>query len=514
MDKRDIDSMSEKELQKLIIQEKINGVSDAELGKKYGINYKYIENIITKTQGLNISNLNVSKKVKSLQPKLFHEEQTSVWSFKQRGNWATHSGEYRGNWSPYIPRNIILKYSDPGDLVLDYFCGSGTTAIECKLLGRKCIALDINDQAIELTKTNLNFSVDEQGSLFGQETGVQIYEPQVMVGDARDLSVLPENSIDLICAHPPYANIIHYTESNINDLSSLGFDDFLAEMAKVAKESFRVLKPGKKCTILIGDSRKQKHVIPLGFKLIQVYLEAGFKLKELIIKRQYNCKTTGFWYSNSIKHNFLLLSHEYLPIFEKPAENSPEYIMEEIATYGIVSPYSKNIKLEGTPKEFETTTVWIFPNKDYDNLLYKNVIERYAPEKKYSIIEFKTSLENIISLNLAENLELIYIKPFFLNENSTIGQVNQYLHSLSNFVNQVLLQLNNLRYIVIQTSDVRIDDYLEPLAKDITDLLQADQLWLKEIIILTQETNQEYQKSDNKLTIVHQYLLVYEVRYA
>ena len=40
MDKRDIDSKSEKELQKLIIQEKINGVSDAELGKKYGINYK------------------------------------------------------------------------------------------------------------------------------------------------------------------------------------------------------------------------------------------------------------------------------------------------------------------------------------------------------------------------------------------------------------------------------------------------------------------------------------------
>jgi hypothetical protein len=74
--------------------------------------------------------------------------------------------------------------------------------------------------------------------------------------------------------------------------------------------------------------------------------------------------------------------------------------------------------------------------------------------------------------------------------------------------------LNNLRYIVIQTSDVRIDDYLEPLAKDITDLLQADQLWLKEIIILTQEPNQEYQKSDNKLTIVHQYLLVYEVKYA
>ena len=85
-----------------------------------------------------------------------------VWSFKQRGSWATHSGEYRGNWSPYIPRNVILKYSKPGELILDYFCGAGTTAVEAKLLGRKCIAFDINDKAIELAKRNVDFEVDPQ----------------------------------------------------------------------------------------------------------------------------------------------------------------------------------------------------------------------------------------------------------------------------------------------------------------------------------------------------------------
>ncbi len=513
MDKRDRINKSEKELQELIIKEKIDGISDAELGKKYGVTHKYIENIITKTQGLNISKLNVSKKIKTLQPKSFHEEQTSVWSFRQRGNWATHSGEYRGNWSPYIPRNIILKYSDPGDLILDYFCGAGTTAVECKLLGRKCIAMDINDQAIELTKRNLKFSVQsDQDSLFRQESIDNIYEPQVMVGDARDLSAISENSIDLICAHPPYANIIHYTESNKNDLSSLGFNDFLSEMAKVAKESFRVLKPGKKCAILIGDSRKQKHVIPLGFELIQVYLSAGFKLKELIIKRQYNCKTTGFWYTNSIKHNFLLLSHEYLPIFEKPVENPQKYLMEEKATYGNITPYSKNIKIEGTPKEFETTTVWIFPEKDFDDLLYKNVVERYSSEKKYSFIDFGASLDYPNSLNLREDTELIYATLFLANENSNINQVKHYLNNLSNLVNQVLLQLSKLRYIVIQTSDVRIDDFLEPLAKDITDFIQDNRLWLKEIIIVTSETN-AYQNSSDELVIVHQYLLVYEIKH-
>ncbi|MCM8784586.1 MAG: site-specific DNA-methyltransferase, partial [Candidatus Omnitrophica bacterium] len=153
---------TERELQEAILQEKARGTPDLEIGQKYGVTFSYIERLITKSQGVNVSSLSVSKKIKRLQPKEFREEQTTVWSFKQRGNWATHSGEYRGNWSPYIPRNVILKYSKPGELVLDYFCGAGTTAVECKLLGRKCIALDINDKAIELAKKNVDFSIESQ----------------------------------------------------------------------------------------------------------------------------------------------------------------------------------------------------------------------------------------------------------------------------------------------------------------------------------------------------------------
>jgi len=64
-------------------------------------------------------------------------ETTTVWGFPDRGDWATHSGKYRGNWSPYIPRNVILRYSNENDVVLDQFVGSGTTLVEAKLLGRR-----------------------------------------------------------------------------------------------------------------------------------------------------------------------------------------------------------------------------------------------------------------------------------------------------------------------------------------------------------------------------------------
>ena len=203
---------TEKELQETILQEKARGTPDLEIGQKYGVTFRYIERLITKSQGVNISAFNTSKKVKTLHPKDFKEEQSTVWSFKQRGNWATHSGEYRGNWSPYIPRNVILKYSKPGELVLDYFCGAGTTAVECKLLGRKCIAFDVNDRAIELAKRNVRFSVESQQlSLVEEESRLKIYEPELSLGDARDLFDLSDNNIDCICAHPPYAGKINYS---------------------------------------------------------------------------------------------------------------------------------------------------------------------------------------------------------------------------------------------------------------------------------------------------------------
>jgi len=69
---------------------------------------------------------------------------TTVWSFPKRGAWATHKGDYRGNWPPQIPRVLIEKYSKEGDTVLDPMAGSGTTCIEAILLGRNCIAVDLN----------------------------------------------------------------------------------------------------------------------------------------------------------------------------------------------------------------------------------------------------------------------------------------------------------------------------------------------------------------------------------
>ena len=77
------------------------------------------------------------KAIKRFAPKDFKLEYLNVWSFPHRGNYATHRGNYRGNWPPQLVRNLLLRYSKPNDTILDQMCGSGTTLVECKLLSTR-----------------------------------------------------------------------------------------------------------------------------------------------------------------------------------------------------------------------------------------------------------------------------------------------------------------------------------------------------------------------------------------
>ena len=248
----------------------------------------------------------MKKKITKWGPENFELEMTTHWSFPQRGDWATHDAKWRGNWSPYIPRNVILRYSKEGELVLDQFAGGGTTLVEAKLLNRDIIGVDVNDIALERCREKVSF--EHEGA-----TG-KVY---IRKGDARNLDFIQNESIDLICTHPPYADIIHYSEDIAEDLSLLKIRDFLKEMEKVASESYRVLKNGKFCAVLMGDTRKKGCMIPMSFDVMKIFQDAGFTLKELIIKEQHNCKATGYWKTNSVKYNFLLIAHEYLFIFKK-----------------------------------------------------------------------------------------------------------------------------------------------------------------------------------------------------
>ena len=277
---------------------------------------------------------------------------TTVWSFPKRGSWATHKGDYRGNWPPQMARALILMYTELGDTVLDPMVGSGTTCIEAKLLGRNCIGVDINYKAVMLTLHRLYWLEQYLEKLAHSGWGLERFfgglgpvdkvsiedmlraKVEIYHGDARSLDKIANESIDLVATHPPYYNIIRYGGSVLpGDLSAAkSLEEYLSMMYQVAKEAYRVLKPGKYMGILVGDTRIHKHYVPITHYVLEVLLKAGFILKEEVVKIQHKMKTTREKWAKLKERDFLLIYHEKLYILRKP-ENTADYKKHKYSSY-------------------------------------------------------------------------------------------------------------------------------------------------------------------------------------
>jgi DNA modification methylase len=263
------------------------------------------------------------KRITKWEPENFTLEKTTVWDFPQRGNWAVHQGNYRGNWPPQVPRNLIKRYTKEGDIVVDAFSGGGTTLIEAWLLNRRSIGLDISKLAIQ----NTNQKLKDMYARANEEKVINlnpIYRPLVLEENSLELSVIlaqyniNRNEVKLVCAHPPYLNSIKYT-NNIYDLAMIhDVETFGKKIQAFAKEVKKILAPDGICAVLIGDIRKNKKIIPLGFKVLNSFLIEGFDIENIIIKTQHRDKSSEFWVGH--KSNLILMAHEYLLIMKPKAK--------------------------------------------------------------------------------------------------------------------------------------------------------------------------------------------------
>jgi len=224
-------------------------------------------------------------------------ETTTLWDYPKQsyGKKPKGNNKFQGVTPAFIIWNMVQRYTKQGDLVVDPMAGSGTTIDVCEEEGRRVIGYDIYPQ-----------------------------HPKVIKNDSRKIP-LEDNSVDMVFIDSPYGDNVSYSDDPEN-IGKISAEDpkFYEELGKVAKEVYRILKPGKVMGWLIGDQWVKRKFTPVGFKIYEMLIdEAGFEPIDLIcVTRRNQSSNTRIWHYRAQKFNFFLRGFKYLILARKPEEKS------------------------------------------------------------------------------------------------------------------------------------------------------------------------------------------------
>ena len=85
-----------------------------------------------------------------------HIETGTLWNFQSRDNTNGHSYDYHGNYIPQIATQLLERYTKSQDVILDMFLGSGTSAIEAKNMGRRCIGVELKPEQVDIVSNKFS----------------------------------------------------------------------------------------------------------------------------------------------------------------------------------------------------------------------------------------------------------------------------------------------------------------------------------------------------------------------
>jgi DNA modification methylase len=164
-----------------------------------------------------------------------------------------------------------------------------------------------------------------------------ITSSRVHIADSRSLSGIEDNSIHLMITSPPYWHIKDYGKKD-----QLGYGqslhDYLKDLYRVWKEVYRVLAPGRRACINIGDQFTRSSVygrykvVPIHAEIILQMERTGFDFMGSIIwNKRTTMKTTGganIMGSYPYPPNGIIeIDYEHILIFKKPGK-SPKFNKE------------------------------------------------------------------------------------------------------------------------------------------------------------------------------------------
>jgi hypothetical protein len=240
----------------------------------------------------------------------------SLWLIEKRDTSGAHLGHYWGNFVPQIPHQLLQRYTKRGEWVLDAFAGSGTTLIECRRLGRNGLGVELNPTVAEQARALVN-----------SEANPHAVATDLLVGDSREVDIaaaLAERGarqVQLLLLHPPYHDIIKFSDDARDLSNAASCAEFLRGFAQAVEHVTPCLAAGRHCALVIGDKYAKGEWLPLGFYCMNEVLRRGYSLKSIVVKNfeQTRAKRSQeeLWRYRALAGGFYVFKHEYVIIFQK-----------------------------------------------------------------------------------------------------------------------------------------------------------------------------------------------------
>lgn len=248
----------------------------------------------------------------------------SLWLIGERDKTGAHNGDYHGNFIPQIPNQLMRRFTQKGDVVLDTFLGSGTTLIECKRLGRNGIGIELLPKVAEIAKDRI-----KQESLFDAKQ--KLFLSILIANSAKEITrkkveeILENNkkkNIQLIIMHPPYHDIIKFSDRPEDLSNAKSVKDFLNLFGDVVSNFLDLLERKHYLAVVIGDKYTNSEWVPLGFMTMQEVLNRdGLILKSILVKNMVNNRgkrnQEHLWRYRALVGGFYIFRHEYILLFQK-----------------------------------------------------------------------------------------------------------------------------------------------------------------------------------------------------
>ncbi len=245
----------------------------------------------------------------------------SLWLFPSRAKEGGHQLDYHGNFIPQIATQLFTRYTRQNEIILDMFLGSGTSALEAMNLGRRCVGVELKPDLIDYVRQKISPKANWEQQVQLIQGNSADSEMSARIRPA--LQLLGSKYAHFLMLHPPYADIIKFSNLPADLSNAASLDAFLNAFEAVARNGYELLAPGRFAGLVIGDKYDHGELLPLGFLCMERMNRVGFKTKAIIVKdiqgnEKGKGRTANLWRYRALAGGYYIFKHEYVIVMFKP----------------------------------------------------------------------------------------------------------------------------------------------------------------------------------------------------